>query len=56
MAIEEVGEGRHAWKYIIPREAKPALRAQLELLGINRLAIYPELDSVALAARRALGL
>ena len=54
-AIEVVGDGRHVWKYIVPKESKGEIRAQLELLGLSRLAIYPELDSVALAARRALG-
>jgi hypothetical protein len=38
-------------KYIVPGSAKPALRKELGLLGIHKLSIFPDLDSVASYAK-----
>ena len=44
--IEEIGDKKHVWKYIIPTEYKQEIRRDLEMLGINRFHIYPELESI----------
>jgi hypothetical protein len=51
-AIELVGDGNHIGRYIVPARAKPRIRRQLAALRIDRLAVFPELDNVALLARR----
>jgi FRG domain len=53
-SIEEVGDQKHIWKYIIPSAAKSRLRRELTALRYTRLTLFPELDSVALAAREVL--
>jgi FRG domain len=52
--IEDIGDTRHIWKYVVPADAKKELRAELRLIGMTPLAVFPELDSVALGARRSL--
>lgn len=51
-AIESVGDGHHIGRYIIPGSAKSRIRRQLAALRIDRLSVFPELDNVALLARR----
>lgn len=50
--IEEVGNGGHIGRYIIPASAKQKIRIQLEALKIDRLSVFPELDNAARMARR----
>lgn len=45
--IEEVGEGRHVWRWVIPADAKKDLLKELAHLGISTLTLFPELDRVA---------
>jgi hypothetical protein len=45
--IEKVGDGRHVWRYIVPAGAKKGLKRELQLLGVSRLTLFPELDNVA---------
>lgn len=45
-SIEKIGDMKHVWKYIIPKENKQDIKNELELLGINRFHIYPELESI----------
>ena len=54
VAIEAVAD-EVVIKYTIPGDCKPAIREELERLGVKRLSVFPELDSVGLAARRASG-
>jgi len=44
--IDEIGDGNHIWRYIIPRASKKSLAEELELLKINRFQLYPELESI----------
>jgi hypothetical protein len=44
--IENVGNGTHCEKYIVPKEAKPHIREELSILGINRFSLFPEMDSI----------
>ena len=45
-AIEDVGDKQHVWKYSIPHEFKKEIRKELELLGINKFSLFPELSSI----------
>jgi hypothetical protein len=53
-AIETVGDGGHLWRLVIPPNAKGPIRKQLATLGISRLSIFPDLDSVARLAMEAI--
>lgn len=44
--IEKVGDGEHAIKLVIPKEARGPLLEELKLLGVNRFSLFPELSSV----------
>ena len=46
LPIEDVGDGKHVWRYVIPREIKAQLKHDLGLLGIGRFQLFPELDSI----------
>lgn len=54
LPIEEVGERTHVWRYVVPSGDKSQVRDELSLLGVTPLTVFPELDNVALTARRAL--
>ncbi|MBN6717223.1 FRG domain-containing protein [Pseudomonas capsici] len=46
--IEKVGDSSHVIQYKIPKEAKPLILKQLEMLGFGRFQMFPELASVGL--------
>jgi FRG domain-containing protein len=45
--IENIGAGKHVWRWIIPPAAKERLRRELVNLGFSALTLFPELDRVA---------
>ena len=45
--IEEVGNGSHIWRFIIPGGKKEALADELQKLRVNTLNVFPDLDNVA---------
>jgi hypothetical protein len=45
--LEDWHDGSHIWRYVIPQASKPKVRHDLARLGVNRLTIFPELDSVS---------
>jgi len=45
--IENVSDGKHVWRWIIPAAAKKNLLRELAHLGISALTLFPELDKVA---------
>lgn len=45
--IEEIGDGDHVWRWIIPANAKKSILAELTLLEVTALTLFPELDRVA---------
>lgn len=53
--VEEVGDGKHIWRMVIPAGAKDSLRRELCMLGINEHMLFPDLDRVADVARSLLG-
>jgi len=44
--IEEVGDGEHIWRYIIPSGSKKNIIKELKILGINKFSLFPELSSI----------
>jgi hypothetical protein len=54
MPIEEIGDRTHVWRYVVSSARKSQIRDELNLLGITSLTVFPDLDNVALTARRAL--
>lgn len=51
--LENVGAKKHIWRYVIPKNKKPQIREQLKIVRVDRLAIFPDLDSVAEVATEA---
>ena len=47
MPVEAVGDGNHAWRYIIPKDKKEDLAKELQRLRVNALSVFPDLDNVA---------
>lgn len=45
--VEEIGERKHIWRFIIPAAAKPAIMEELKLLRYTELTLFPDLDRVA---------
>ena len=52
--LEQISDGRHVWRFIIPKGTKTFLAEELGRLHINTLSIYPELDNVAAQAQEVL--
>ncbi|WP_455270913.1 FRG domain-containing protein [Rhizobium herbae] len=46
-AIDEVGDGSHCDKHVIPRTARQNLLEELSILGMNRFSLFPEMDSIS---------
>jgi len=46
ISIEEIGDKSHTWKYIIKESNKEIIRNELELLGISRFQLFPELENI----------
>ena len=52
-SIDEVGERKHIGRYVIPSAKKSLIRKQLQVLRVDDLSVFPELDNAAkLATRR----
>ena len=54
LALEDVRDGSHVGRILIPADSKADLKRELSLLKITRLTLFPELDSVGLIAREGL--
>lgn len=54
--IEEVGDGKHIWRYVVPATAKATMLKELRFLGYSSLTIFPEPDRVADLIKREYGI
>jgi len=45
--IEDVGDGEHCKKIIIPRSSAKQIKQELSILGINKFSLFPELESIS---------
>jgi len=52
--LESYGDQSHVWRLVIPAASKPAIRKQLATLGVSRLSIFSDLDSVGYVAKEAI--
>ncbi len=52
--IEQVGDGGHMSKFIIPAASCASVLKELRLLGINRFSMFPELASVGRQIKESL--
>jgi hypothetical protein len=52
--IESYGDITHVWRLVIPWASKPDIRKELAVLGVSRLSIFPDLDSVGKLASEAI--
>lgn len=46
ISIEDIGDKSHIIKYVIKKEAKPSILKQIELFGITKFQLFPELSSI----------
>jgi hypothetical protein len=53
-AIDEIGERKHVWRFIIPAAAKPVFAEELKLLRFTELTLFPDLDRVATVTKELL--
>jgi FRG domain-containing protein len=44
--IEEIGNKKHIWKYVIPANCKATFRKELKMLGFGKFQLFPELSSI----------
>jgi hypothetical protein len=44
--IEEIGDKKHVWRYIIPEECKTTFKKELICLGLSKFQLFPELQTI----------
>lgn len=44
--IEEIGDKKHVWRYIIPKECKKDILDELKLIGFSKFQLFPELECI----------
>ena len=44
--IEDIGDKRHVWRYIIPEADKANFKNELKDIGLGRFQLFPELQSI----------
>ena len=45
-ALEKIGDGKHVIKYKIPADKKGKIADQLDVLGLNKFHVFPELATI----------
>ncbi|MNG36535.1 hypothetical protein D3C84_1235890 [compost metagenome] len=45
--MESLYDGKHVWKYSIPKAQKKEIRNELKHLGYSALSLFPDIDQVA---------
>ena len=53
-AIDTFGDKSHIWRLNIPSTSKQKIRKQLATLGVSRLSIFSDLDSVGYVSKEAI--
>lgn len=49
--IDEVGDGSHCLKFRIPSASRSIILNELNILGVNRFSLFPEMDSISFVLR-----
>ena len=52
--IERLADQQHVWRWVVPADAKVEIVKELASLGLTKLTLFPELDSVADLAKELL--
>jgi hypothetical protein len=52
--LEVFGDKLHCWRLVIPKASKISIRKQLATLGVSRLSIFSDLDSVGFVAKETI--
>ena len=52
--IERLADQQHVWRWVVPADAKVEIVKELARLGLTKLTLFPELDSVADLAQELL--
>lgn len=52
--IEEIQDGSHIWRFIVPAAAKTRLREDLRIMGFNEFLLFPDLERLALYTKELL--
>jgi hypothetical protein len=50
--IDNIGDKKHIWRYIIPANAKENIIKELEVFGIDEFRLFPELPSLGSIIKR----
>jgi len=45
-SVEDIGDKKHVWRYIIPKSSKKELLKELKICGIDKFQLFPELSSI----------
>ena len=53
-AIEEIGDQKHVWRFIIPAMSKSKIAEELKLLRFTELTLFPDLDRVTMVTKELL--
>lgn len=53
--LENIGDGKHVWRYKIPAKSKKLIYTNLGRMGITERTLFPSLDNVANEAIEILG-
>lgn len=53
--LENIGDGKHVWRYKIPARSKKQIFEDLRRIGITERTLFPSLDNVAKEAIEVLG-
>jgi hypothetical protein len=52
--VDSVGDKKHAWRYVVPKQKKATIMKELSLLGITQFTLFPELSSIGAMLARSL--
>lgn len=44
--IENIEDKKHVWRYIIPNKYKKTIKEELQLIGVSKFQLFPELSSI----------
>jgi hypothetical protein len=52
--IEDIAGANHVWRYLVPAAKRKRILRELSHLRITQLALFPDLDSVAIEAKESM--
>ena len=46
IAIEELDDRSHVWRYIIPKQSKKVIIEELSRIKVGKFQLFPEIESI----------